>query len=250
MPSGSATDAVALCGEIRGAYARLTRTERRVADLVLADPAAALETATARLAAAAQVSQPQVIRFCRAIGFDGVASFKRALGASLALSSHGLTPRASHPTLARSLQALGRMDALHDAHALAAAGAALAAAAQVDVWADDGHRPIIDLAVRALWRLGSPARAALPGDAASGAAGLCLLLGAGALTRCAADAALAVHRPVVLLTAQYQVEWPAKTIQLVTGPEPSDTPSLLALQMLHLLLAEARHAPEQWRPPQ
>lgn len=240
--------AVALCDEIRGAYARLTRTERRVADLVLADPAAAVETATARLAEAAQVSQPQVIRFCRAIGFEGVASFKRALGASLALSSHGLAPRASHPTLARSLSALSQMDALHDADTLAAAGTALADATQVDVWADDWHRPITDLAVRALWRLNVPARAALPGDAPTSVATLCLLLGANALTRTAADVALASHQPVVLLTAQHQAGWPAAIVQLVTGPEPAETPSLLALQMLHLLLTEARHARATRRP--
>ena len=82
MPSG-------VCEQIRASYGRLTRTEKRVAEVVLADPAAALETATARLAEAAEVSQPQVIRFCRALGFEGVSSFKRALGASLAVSAHG-----------------------------------------------------------------------------------------------------------------------------------------------------------------
>jgi len=74
-----------VCEQIRASYDRLTRTEKRVAEVVLADPAAALETATARLAEAAEVSQPQVIRFCRALGFEGVSSFKRALGASLAV---------------------------------------------------------------------------------------------------------------------------------------------------------------------
>ncbi len=74
-----------VCEHIRASYGRLTRTEKRVAEVVLADPAAALETATARLAEAAEVSQPQVIRFCRALGFEGVSSFKRALGASLAV---------------------------------------------------------------------------------------------------------------------------------------------------------------------
>jgi len=48
-------------------------------------PAAALETATARLAEAAEVSQSQVIRFCRALGCEGVRSFKRAQDASLAV---------------------------------------------------------------------------------------------------------------------------------------------------------------------
>lgn len=243
--SGCSADAAGLCDEIRGVYARLTRTERRVADLVLADPAAALETATARLAESAQVSQPQVIRFCRAIGFEGVASFKRALCASLALSGHGLGQRASHPTLARSLSALSRMGALHDAAALAQAGAAMARATHVEIWADEGLRPITDLAIRALWLLGLPARPAMPGDPPSSRMPLALqlLLGSPPLARTVVAAALSSRQPVVLLTAQRQADWPAQVIQLVTGPDPADTPALLTLQMLHLLLAEARQAP-------
>ncbi|MBV8471429.1 MAG: MurR/RpiR family transcriptional regulator [Burkholderiaceae bacterium] len=79
-----------LCERVRASFDKLTRTERRVAEVVLANPTAAVETATARLAEAAAVSQPQVIRFCRAMGFDGVSSFKRALGASLAIRSEAL----------------------------------------------------------------------------------------------------------------------------------------------------------------
>jgi hypothetical protein len=78
---------IGLCTQIRAVYEQLTKTERRVADVVLNDPTQALESATARLAELSQVSQPQVIRFCRALGFEGVSAFKRALAGSLALGS-------------------------------------------------------------------------------------------------------------------------------------------------------------------
>ena len=73
---------------VRASYARLSRSERRVADLVLADADAVLRAPTAELARHASVSQPQVIRFCRSLGFEGVKDFRRELGTSLALSAH------------------------------------------------------------------------------------------------------------------------------------------------------------------
>lgn len=231
-----------LCEDIRTAYARLTRTERRVADVILADPEAALETATAQLAERAAVSQPQVIRFCRAIGFEGVTSFKRALAGSLALSRHGLArDGAAHPMLAHSISALARMNAHCDGAALRRAAAALAEARLVDVWADEAQRPFAELAVRALWRLGLHARPAWAGEAISPAARVvCLMLGAAPAARSTVMAAASAGQAVIVLCDSPQEGWSAATIQLCTGPEPEDTPALLALQMLYLLLGEVR----------
>ncbi|HEY4079966.1 MAG TPA: hypothetical protein VGM81_04650 [Burkholderiaceae bacterium] len=72
---------------VRASYERLSRSERRVADLVLADASAVLRSPTAELARHASVSQPQVIRFCRSLGFEGVKDFRRELGTSLALNA-------------------------------------------------------------------------------------------------------------------------------------------------------------------
>ncbi|WP_431258049.1 hypothetical protein ACQ86G_26370 [Roseateles chitinivorans] len=77
--------AIPVLSLVRERYDALPRTERRVADLILADADAALRTATAELARLAEVSQPQVIRFCRSLGFDGVTDFRRELAGSLAL---------------------------------------------------------------------------------------------------------------------------------------------------------------------
>ncbi len=210
----------AVCDQIRATYPHLTRCERRVADVVLANPGAALDTATARLAEAAQVSQPQVIRFCRALGFDGVKTFKRALAESLA--SQGGEP-AGHPLLARSTQALRGLDRA----TLGIAARTLAGASQVDVLADAAHAPLRDMALQALWRSGIPARPLLHGDLPAAAPAVCLALGAIATPR--------PGMPGVWITESAQAN---AAVQLVTGPEAELAPALLAMLALQLLLAD------------
>jgi hypothetical protein len=217
----------AVCTQIRAAYERLTRCERRVADVVLANPAATLETATARLAEAAQVSQPQVIRFCRALGFDGVKSLKRALAESLATGQDAST---GHPLLARSAQALSGLDRA----VLARAADTLAGAGQVDVLADAAHAPLLDLALHALWRAGVPARPLRAGDLPPSVATVCLALGAAA----------AAPRGLATVWITERVQSPANTaaLQLITGPEAEIAPVLLAALALQLLLADVAAA--------
>jgi RpiR family carbohydrate utilization transcriptional regulator len=72
--------------EVIGArHEDLRNSEKAVADLVLADPVRAMEFNLAGLADAAGVSEPTVMRFCSAIGFDGFRSFKINLAQTLAL---------------------------------------------------------------------------------------------------------------------------------------------------------------------
>jgi hypothetical protein len=221
----------AVCAQIRTAYARLTRCERRVADVVLANPRAALETATARLAESAQVSEPQVIRFCRALGFDGVKSLKRALAESLAAGRDALS---GHPLLARSAQALRGLDRA----TLARAAATLADATQIDVLADATDAPLRDVALQGLWRVGLTARPVTPGDMAPARPATCLALGTTAAPRPGASA--------VWITENVQAH---AALQLVTGPEAALAPAMLATLALQLLLADvaaclrARRAP-------
>jgi RpiR family transcriptional regulator, carbohydrate utilization regulator len=70
---------------VRATRLSLRKSEAKVADLVLADPARILECSLAELAALAGVSQPTVMRFCVAIGFSGYQEFKLRLAQSLAL---------------------------------------------------------------------------------------------------------------------------------------------------------------------
>lgn len=60
-------------------------SERAVADLILDDPVRAMDFTMAGLADAAGVSEPTVMRFCAAIGFDGFRSFKIKLAQTIAL---------------------------------------------------------------------------------------------------------------------------------------------------------------------
>lgn len=63
----------------------LRASEKAVADLILSDPVAAMDFNMAGLADAAGVSEPTVMRFCSAVGFDGFRSFKIKLAQTVAL---------------------------------------------------------------------------------------------------------------------------------------------------------------------
>jgi glucokinase len=61
----------------------LTPAEQRVASLVLEQPRLVLNEPIADIARLAEVSQPTVIRFCRSLGFLGLADFKLKFASSL-----------------------------------------------------------------------------------------------------------------------------------------------------------------------
>jgi glucokinase len=61
----------------------LTPAEQRVATLVLGQPRLVLNEPIADIARLAEVSQPTVIRFCRSLGFLGLADFKLKFASSL-----------------------------------------------------------------------------------------------------------------------------------------------------------------------
>ncbi|KFI08919.1 glucokinase [Massilia sp. BSC265] len=61
----------------------LTPAEQRVASLVLEQPRLVLNEPIAEIARLADVSQPTVIRFCRSLGFQGLADFKLKFASSL-----------------------------------------------------------------------------------------------------------------------------------------------------------------------
>ena len=67
---------------------RLRRSEQKVAEIVLADPDAAVNATVALLARAAGVSEPTVMRFCEAIGCDGFQGFKIGLARGIAFGMH------------------------------------------------------------------------------------------------------------------------------------------------------------------
>ncbi len=68
---------------IRASIPALPPAEQRVAKLLMADPRGFATLPVAELAERAHVSKPTVVRFCRSIGYDGLADFKLKLAGSV-----------------------------------------------------------------------------------------------------------------------------------------------------------------------
>jgi RpiR family carbohydrate utilization transcriptional regulator len=75
---------LSLLATIEARLPDLRDSERKVAEQVLENPEFILRQALAGLAAQAGVSEPTVIRFCRAVDCDGFSDFKLRLAQSLA----------------------------------------------------------------------------------------------------------------------------------------------------------------------
>ena len=67
--------------------ASLRKSEAKVANYVLANASEVIKMRIVDLASRSEVSEPTVIRFCKAIGFDGFQSFKLQLAQQLGLGS-------------------------------------------------------------------------------------------------------------------------------------------------------------------
>ena len=68
---------------IGASRAALPPAEQRVAELLLQDPRSFAVLPVTELALRAKVSKPTVVRFCRSVGYDGLADFKRKLAGSV-----------------------------------------------------------------------------------------------------------------------------------------------------------------------
>lgn len=68
---------------IRASIPALPPAEQRVAKLVLLDPRSFATMPVSELADRAHVSKPTVVRFCRSVGYDGLADFKLKLAGTV-----------------------------------------------------------------------------------------------------------------------------------------------------------------------
>ena len=68
---------------VKAALPALPPAEQRVAKLLLADARAFASLPVAELADRSHVSKPTVVRFCRSVGYDGLADFKLKLAGSV-----------------------------------------------------------------------------------------------------------------------------------------------------------------------
>jgi RpiR family carbohydrate utilization transcriptional regulator len=81
-----------ILSQIKDLYSELRPAEKRVADAILADVTFSVDASNAEIARRADVSEPTVTRFCRAIGCDGVRDFKLKLAQSLVVGRLYLSP--------------------------------------------------------------------------------------------------------------------------------------------------------------
>ena len=74
---------MSLLDRIRASLPALPPAEQRVAKLVLADARSFASLPVVELAERAHVSKPTVVRFCRSVGYDGLADFKLKLAGTV-----------------------------------------------------------------------------------------------------------------------------------------------------------------------
>ena len=83
-PATSATGThLSILERIKAAMPALPPAEQRVAKLLLSDARAFANLPVSELAERSHVSKPTVVRFCRSVGYDGLADFKRKLAGSV-----------------------------------------------------------------------------------------------------------------------------------------------------------------------
>jgi len=72
-----------LLAQLAADLPKLSKSEVKVAEAILADPEAATRSSIAALASLAEVSEPSVNRFCKRFGASGFPDFKLRLARSL-----------------------------------------------------------------------------------------------------------------------------------------------------------------------
>jgi RpiR family transcriptional regulator, carbohydrate utilization regulator len=79
-----------LLSTIRSLLPKLSKSHKRIAEMVLADPHWAMQSSVDDLAFRAGVGKPTIIRFSRSVGCEGLKDFKLKLAGNLALGANYL----------------------------------------------------------------------------------------------------------------------------------------------------------------
>jgi len=153
-----------ILARVQAALPTLRRSERKAAALVAAAPARVAQMSLAEFAAAADVSQPVAIRFCRSLGCDGFPGLKVQLAQAVAVGApyvHSAIAAADSASavadkvFASSIEALHSVRVRLDLAAVERAVDALARARRIDlvgtglssVAALDAHHKFVRLGV-------------------------------------------------------------------------------------------------------
>jgi RpiR family carbohydrate utilization transcriptional regulator len=151
-----------LLRQIKNTLPELRKSERLVADFVLKDPKSVVTMKTAEASLAIGISEPTLIRFCKALGFSGYQEFKINLSQQLAAddyfvmyeieeddSIHELCEKVFDTTISEILNVRSQIDQ----DILESAIEALANAQRVEVYAFGGSAPVAMDAQHKFFRL-------------------------------------------------------------------------------------------------
>jgi RpiR family carbohydrate utilization transcriptional regulator len=154
-----------MLSEIETAAKNMTRAEKKVARVVLASPYKILRKSIGLLAGEAGVSEPSVIRFCRALNCKGFQDFKLQLAQDLATGAHFSETRVSIDETAPDLIAkvidsgIASLIKVRDSlppDAVQSAVELLAAAERIEIYGLGGSGIVAQDAQHKFFRLGVP----------------------------------------------------------------------------------------------
>lgn len=152
-----------MIAKIKAMQASLRPSEQRVAAFVVAHAKQVVELSIANLAKQADVSEPTVMRFCRAVGCRGFQAFKLQLAQSLSTrlqyASHTIHPdddcaSISHKVFDGAIANLLTLRQQFDTTTLAQAAHYLAQANRIDIYGSGGAGVVAQDAQLKFMRLG------------------------------------------------------------------------------------------------
>lgn len=155
-----------MLSRIKSARESLRKSERKVADVVLADPDQSIQSSIQTLASMAQVSEPTVIRFCRALDCTGYQEFKLKLARDLAsrgtfvyqdVSLQDNTLSLSNKIIDSAMASLGQVRTQISHEAIDKAIDLYLASSRVEFYGSGGSGVVAEDAQFKFFRLGIPA---------------------------------------------------------------------------------------------
>ncbi|NKC31526.1 SIS domain-containing protein [Falsiroseomonas selenitidurans] len=236
---------------------RLSPAERKVAELVSADPGGTMNATLATLARSAGVSEPTVVRFCRSLGLEGFADLRLALARSEGggarmhrrIGPGTPVPEAAGAVFDTAIAALTEARAALDAAAIERAALALVRAARVEIWGFGASAAVAEDLAHKLFRvcrgvvarhdphMQAMAAATLDGDAVA----LCVshtgrsreLVEVAALAAASGATVIAITRPASPLAAQATLLIPCAV------EENTELHTPMVSRLVHLVLGDA-----------
>ncbi len=151
--------------QLHKALPSLSKAETRIAKVILANPETIVNTTTADLARAAEVSDPMISRFCRTLGCTSFPDFKVQLAKSLATRVSFISEAVSADDNAASYiekrisanqAALEYIREELSAEVIEQAVEALGSSKRIEIFGMGGSAPIAHDAQHKLFRLGIP----------------------------------------------------------------------------------------------